>query len=749
MQSGDQPSNPPTTRRARRDRTGIRLAILMATLLTSSAVGIHAVQAASETPQMATAAGTVPVERGASREMSLLPESAQNIDVRFRVGSDKVANGSGQAVAIVARRVSGLGEYRIRLRPSDANRLTVSVVRRQGNRSVLVSPDRDTGLVQTPGVAVGMRVSVNGASPTIIRVKVWAGNVAEPNRWTLRVRDWSTTLAGAGDSLIRFAVSPASTNAPVTFAYEGLVATGNDDADPGVNPPPTAQPSPTAVPSPTATLSPGPSQTTNPSPTRSPSPSPSPTPSPTPSATPSPTPSPSPTLAATPSPTPTSSTAPASVPPGAFYVSPSGNDASNGSSGTPWRTLQKAADSSAAGATIVVRSGTYSSFVMRRSGTAAAPITFMAYPGETPVIDGHGQVDYTVQLSSVAYVRLIGLTVQGGFAERQAGGGVQVSNSSHVIIRANVLRDNHSFGVRSYNSTYVLIEGNDVYGNAVGVHVGGAGEGTVVRDNMIHENDLMMVNTSDVAGDDAGGEGVALVRTTGAVEVSGNYIWGNRSKSYDYGYDGGAFSIYAASNWTIRDNVTWDNRNVLETGTDSARTQCNNGKFVRNLNYGATSVDVTVGMVLRCASNTTVAYNTFHGIQGWVFAISHFGGSWGGSIDGLRITNNVVSISSGKIYGIETELPSSVVLDNNVLNKTGPGYLATVLGTGTSSLATFQSWTGQETHGMVADPRFRDAAAHDYRLMTDSVAVDRGWQMAGVTDGYAGSGPDCGYRELR
>jgi hypothetical protein len=90
-------------------------------------------------------------------------------------------------------------------------------------------------------------------------------------------------------------------------------------------------------------------------------------------------------------------------------------------------------------------------------------------------------------------------------------------------------------------------------------------------------------------------------------------IWGNRELSYDYGYDGGAFSVYAASNWTFRDNVTWDNRNVLETGTDAARTPCDGGSFVRNLNYGATTVDRTVGMVLRCASNTLVANNTFAG----------------------------------------------------------------------------------------------------------------------------------------
>ena len=117
--------------------------------------------------------------------------------------------------------------------------------------------------------------------------------------------------------------------------------------------------------------------------------------------------------------------------------------------------------------------------------------------------------------------------------------------------------------------------------------------------------------------------------------------------------------------------MTWDNRNVLETGTDSATTPCDSNTFTRNLNYGATTADQTVGMVLRCASNTLVANNTFHGMQYFVFAISHNQGGWGGSVDGLRIVNNVISVATGKVYGIDTALPASVVIDHNVVHQVG------------------------------------------------------------------------------
>ena len=430
-------------------------------------------------------------------------------------------------------------------------------------------------------------------------------------------------------------------------------------------------------------------------------------------------------------------------------MSSTGSDASSGRESAPWRTLQKAADTVPAGGTVFVRGGTFDAFQMRRSGTASGPITFAAYPGEQPVVDGKNAVAYAVRFSSVRYVRMTGITVQGGFAERHAGGGVLVENSSFVELRNNTFRNNKAFGVRTSSSTNVTVDGNDIYGNAVGVHVTGPSAGTVISDNLIHDNNQMMVNTADVDHDDAGAEGVALVKSSGSVVVRGNSIWGNRAQSFDYGYDGGAFSIYAASGWTITDNVTWDNRNVLETGTDSAQTPCDGNAFTRNLNYGATTEDRTVGMVLRCASNTLIANNTFVGMQYFVFAISHDLGGYGGSVDGLRIVNNVIS-ASAKIYGIDSALPASVVIDNNVIQRSGSGYLATVFGVGnTSSLATFASWTGFDRHSVAADPQFVDADTNDYRLESDSPAVDAGMSVPGVTDNSTGIAPDAGYRERR
>src|SRR2546422_5077114 len=63
-----------------------------------------------------------------------------------------------------------------------------------------------------------------------------------------------------------------------------------------------------------------------------------------------------------------------------FYVSASGgNDSNNGSASSPWRTIQKAAKTVGAGATVIVSAGTYDERVqIRRSGSSGSPITYQA-----------------------------------------------------------------------------------------------------------------------------------------------------------------------------------------------------------------------------------------------------------------------------------------------------------------------------------------------------------------------------------
>ncbi|HEX9283311.1 MAG TPA: hypothetical protein VF882_05940, partial [Gemmatimonadales bacterium] len=85
------------------------------------------------------------------------------------------------------------------------------------------------------------------------------------------------------------------------------------------------------------------------------------------------------------------------------YVARRGSDRNPGTRGRPWRTIQHALDTLLPGQTALVRAGTYAqSLVMHRAGTAKAPITVRAYPGERPVVHpgGSESMDYPLRITA-------------------------------------------------------------------------------------------------------------------------------------------------------------------------------------------------------------------------------------------------------------------------------------------------------------------------------------------------------------
>lgn len=72
---------------------------------------------------------------------------------------------------------------------------------------------------------------------------------------------------------------------------------------------------------------------------------------------------------------------PAAVRAADLHVAPSGSDTtSNGALATPFRTIQKAADTALPGDTVIISTGTYRETVRpARSGTAGSPITYRAF----------------------------------------------------------------------------------------------------------------------------------------------------------------------------------------------------------------------------------------------------------------------------------------------------------------------------------------------------------------------------------
>lgn len=188
-----------------------------------------------------------------------------------------------------------------------------------------------------------------------------------------------------------------------------------------------------------------------------------------------------------------------------YYVATTGSDRNPGSEAQPFATIRQAASITQPGDNVIIRGGTYRQGVtVTRSGTAAAWITFSAYPGEVPVLDGGGGggTGFNIEAS---FIRVEGLVAQNwsssGFAN---GWDVSPGNVQFVHL---VAENNGINGIAFYKNTGVLIEGCIVAHNgnqqpswSSGVNlfqVGGTHEDNVVRRNVSFENIDISTNHTD------------------------------------------------------------------------------------------------------------------------------------------------------------------------------------------------------------------------------------------------------------
>ncbi len=107
--------------------------------------------------------------------------------------------------------------------------------------------------------------------------------------------------------------------------------------------------------------------------------------------------------------------APAQTSGNQYYVATNGNNGWPGTVGQPWRTIQYAAGRVVAGDTVWIRGGTYVEQVTpSNSGQAGRPITYKAYPGELPIIDGQNSSArlYNILLVNRRYITFDGIRVE-------------------------------------------------------------------------------------------------------------------------------------------------------------------------------------------------------------------------------------------------------------------------------------------------------------------------------------------------
>jgi hypothetical protein len=217
-----------------------------------------------------------------------------------------------------------------------------------------------------------------------------------------------------------------------------------------------------------------------------------------------------------------------------YYVATTGDDGLPGSMALPFKTIAKGvAALKAPGDMLYIRGGTYAGSINPTvSGTAAAWITFAAYPGELPILDGTGvsnvQNGFEPTNVAVQYVRVSGIAARnwatGGFSN-----GFNFP-SSHIEIRNCIADGNGVNGIAFYKASGVLIQGNIVAHNgnmlpswSSGVNlytVTGTSQDNIVRGNVSFENVDISSNHSD-------GSGFILDQNSTGALFDSNIAFGN------------------------------------------------------------------------------------------------------------------------------------------------------------------------------------------------------------------------------
>jgi hypothetical protein len=183
-----------------------------------------------------------------------------------------------------------------------------------------------------------------------------------------------------------------------------------------------------------------------------------------------------------------------------LVVAPGGDDEAPGSAERPWRTISHAARAAPPGALVDIRGGTYNErVVVKVSGAAGTPTSFVAHPGERVTITGRGLRGFRVaagliDINGRSNLEFVGLELR-DLVDRRARytpAGVWVRGKCRNITLRRL--DVHDIRTRG--------------GNAHGIAVYGMGSspttGVAIEDSSVHDLRLGLSEAIAVNGNVAG-----------------------------------------------------------------------------------------------------------------------------------------------------------------------------------------------------------------------------------------------------
>lgn len=384
-----------------------------------------------------------------------------------------------------------------------------------------------------------------------------------------------------------------------------------------------------------------------------------------------------------------------------YYVATNGSNSANGSSATPWKTINYAmARDLKPGDTVIVRPGTYNeSVTIDNGGSAAGDVTLKSeVPGGALIRPPAGAWNAVYVWDN--YVTVDGFDIQG---PANRGDGIEANDVHHISILNNKVHGNGESGIQFNWCEFIRVEGNETYENATSGWFSGisiyqtrnitgdtttTGYRTIIRNNISHDNVTKTGGHSD-------GNGIIIDDFQHTQETLGNTPAG-RVPSYTYPtlvdgnvvYENGGkgIAVHWSNNVTVSNNTAYhNNQDLKNTGTwrgELSNQDSNNNTWVNNI--AVADPDVHSG-------------NTAIGFYG-----SNSGTKWYNNLT-FNGTNGQASV---KLEGGNNAAPTAA---NG--NKLG------------------------------VDPQFVNPANGDFHVKPGSAAIDSGTSSYGVGKTDVGGGP--------
>lgn len=430
-----------------------------------------------------------------------------------------------------------------------------------------------------------------------------------------------------------------------------------------------------------------------------------------------------------------------------YYVGTDGSDSNEGtSSAAPFKTIQKAAGTVAAGDTVKIKAGIYKEQVnIAKSGTDGNLISFTANgDGEVVIAGGDScassNSQNNFQISSQNYIRISGLTMKNASeaAIRIDGGGNHIIDNNKILdFNCADLSDQLRAGVAAWNGSKNLWVLQNTISRTAKNTLLGDGFWTKNTSESAGGGHIIAKNTINGVYDAVGGEPEDT--TYGGIHKDSDVYENNVSECNDDGIqpEGGNYNVRVWGN-TIKSCML---------GVGMAPTKKGPLYVFRNVIVDSKPRWTGGQGMYKLGDSTTGRIYVFHNSYYSTNTADGFKQSNSG-LGNMFVRNNSVYASR---YAIETSSHNGLPMDfnNDVLYTTDSSrFVKWNNNNDYTDLAKFQV-TGQEKQGIQGDPKYTNGSGGDLSLQSGAPGIDRGVVLANFNDAnsawkFSGNAPDVG-----